>query len=165
MTTVVVDGRPFTFPASTTVTKHDGWTYYREFQSLGVKAVDLVVMDDADVLWLVEVKDYTRPGSGPAPLSMLPTTVASKCRDTLAGLAAARFRASGQERVLADRAMRSQILRVVPHVDPPTRRGGLFLRAETLADLQKKLRAEARSMDTSSRVHDRFTQFPGWTTP
>ena len=65
-----------------------------------MKAVDLVVLDSESVLWLVEVKDYTHPDAEPVPFDELPGTVAAKCRDTLAGLAAARFRASGSERTL-----------------------------------------------------------------
>ena len=77
MTTVVVDGCSFTFPATTTVTKYDGWDFYRRFQSHGVKAVDLVVLDSESVLWLVEVKDYTHPDAEPVPFDELPSAAGS----------------------------------------------------------------------------------------
>lgn len=165
MTTLDVDGRLFTFVDSIEATKYDEWVFYlRRFQDLGVKAVDVVALSEDGVLYLVEVKDYTHPQAERMPHDLV-ERVAGKCRDTLAGLAAAQFNADGDEQRMARAALRSDRLRVVLHVELPQRTNRLFPgKDKQRADLQDQLRIKTRkALDPRATVQDHSTSNGLWT--
>ncbi|WP_217614684.1 hypothetical protein [Cellulomonas sp. GbtcB1] len=161
----MVDGRRFSFPPGWLVSKYDEWDYYRtKFQALAnSKAVDLVAVEGASATHLIEVKDYTHPESQPVPLDELPWTVAAKCRDTLAGLGAARTQAQPPESTIADAALKAASIRVVLHIELSTRRGGrLSNPRKTLADLQTALRLKLKAIDPHATVQHDHTQNASW---
>lgn len=165
MITLDVDGRLFTFVNSIEVTKYDGWDFYlRRFQDLGVKAVDVVALSENGVLYLIEVKDYTHPQAEKVPHDLVERVV-GKCRDTLAGLAAAQFNADGDERRMVRAALRSDRLRVVLHVELPQRVNRLFPgKDKQRADLQDQLRIKTKKMlDPRATVQDHSTSNDLWT--
>ncbi|HFD86239.1 MAG TPA: hypothetical protein ENJ35_01015 [Gammaproteobacteria bacterium] len=147
--------------------QYDRWSFYRNQYSkmqYGIKAVDFLCSDNAQVLWLIEVKDYRRPNT-PKP-SNLPHTIASKVLDTLSGLVAAQCNANdAHERQFARQALTSSRLRVVAHIEQPTKPSRLFPRAVDQADLKSKLKKLVRAIDSHPVVVDHQTlpqQIP-WT--
>lgn len=166
MTTALdVDGRVFVFPSGWSASKYDEWSYYRKrFISTGAKAVDVVAVDGTATLHLIEVKDYTHPATDSVPSSSLPATVAEKCRDTLGGLLAGRWRAEGAELQMCRTAVQAREVRVVLHIELPARGGRLADPRRLLLDLRTKLRAAAKSIDPHAQVEDHSGTSVGWST-
>ncbi len=48
----------FSFPGRWRVRKYDSHRFYQGLSSVGLKAVDFIVLTDAGELWLIEVKNY-----------------------------------------------------------------------------------------------------------
>ena len=88
MTTLCEGDVEFEFHEGSEASHYDNWAFYRnQFRRLagGSKAVNLLCIKDG-YSWLVEVKDYRHhPRTKPSELH---EEVATKVRDTLAGLAA-----------------------------------------------------------------------------
>ena len=125
--------------------KYDEWRFYQNrFKGScnGNKAVDFVYVE-AGRTWLIEVKDYrrhrrTKPGD-------LADEIAIKVRDTLAGLAAAKFNADDQdERRLARYALQKANLRVVLHLEQPANPSRLFPRTVDPSKLKQKLKQKLK---------------------
>jgi hypothetical protein len=139
-----------TFDAGWTASKYDEWPFYRKhFESActGNKAVDFVAMDpEGSSLWLIELKDYRvhrRMKAIP-----LPSEIAIKVRDSLAGLfAAAKYHAHHEHAAEAQRSLQTQRIRVVLHLEQPRQHSKLFPRAYDLADVQQKLKQLVRPID------------------
>ena len=51
-------GLTFEFPAGWGVRKYDGHTFYKGLSSVGLKAVDFIVLPPDGALWLIEVKNF-----------------------------------------------------------------------------------------------------------
>ncbi len=51
-------GLIFTFPADWGVRKYDHHTFYQGLSSVGLKAVDFIVLPPSGELWLIEVKNF-----------------------------------------------------------------------------------------------------------
>src|SRR5438093_641049 len=95
MTTIKEGKLAFDFPAGWHASKYDEWVFYvQHFQNVcgAAKGVDIVAIHSNGCLWLVEVKDY-RAGPRDSALELV-DEIAIKVRDALAGLVAARVRAS-----------------------------------------------------------------------
>ncbi len=104
------------------VSKYDGWAFYRnQFEKCcgGNKAVDFLAFDPATkTLWLIELKDYRRyPRTKPTPLW---DEVATKARDSLAGLVAAQVAPGHAEQAFARKALGATRMRIVLHLEPET---------------------------------------------
>ncbi len=124
MTTIAEGSLKFHFPDNCRVGKYDAWAFYRnQFQSVatGSKAIDMVCVTD-DVCWLVEIKDY-RKCRRSKPIN-IDKELATKVRDTLAGLASAAKNANDcKERELARQTLAgSRRWRVVLHLEQPSKR-------------------------------------------
>lgn len=147
--------------------KYDEWAFYRKhFTGCagGCKAVDLLVHSGGGVLWLVEAKDYRRNRrereKGP-----LDEEIATKARDTLAGILAASVNATEDERSFAKVARTASTIRIVLHLEQPSSPSKLFPRAFDPADVQQKLRQSVRSIDPHALVVDtRNRATVPWTT-
>lgn len=145
-----VDGLEFTFPDRWTAAKVDEWAYYRRhFQGMRpkLKAVDVLARDDGQDLWLIEVKDYRRPGT-PSP-RQLGTAIADKVLHTLAMLLPAACNAANtDEQDIARAALLARRIRVVAHVEQPSHVSRLFpavvYPADLAMDLGRRLRAVCR---------------------
>lgn len=165
---IQVGNLTFQFDSSARVGQYDQWVFYRnQFQNrcgTGNKAVDIVCVYN-QTTWLIEVKDYRRHFPQ-KPISKLPGDVASKVRDTSAGLAAAQFNANDpQEKQLADLCLRSKRIRVVLHLEQPQKSSKLFPGKSTVTDVLDELRRLLKAVDAHPRVVDRHSlsaAFP-WT--
>ena len=120
MTTLREGDVEFEFPAGCEASHYDNCAFFRnQFSRLagGSKAVDFLCINNR-YTWLIEVKDYRRhPRTKPSELH---EEVATKVRDTLAGLAAARANASEpEEREMARQALRKD-WRVALHLEQPS---------------------------------------------
>ena len=171
--TVIKEGAlTFSFPDRCEVSKYDRWSFYRnQFQTVagGSKAVDMLCID-GDAAWLIEVTDYRQQQqTEPKPnLTDLGDEVASKVRDTLAGLAAANATANDEcERKIAQRALARRRWRVALHLEQPKLPSRLRPQPFNPADVTSKLRSKSalKSIDAHPVVLDLHTLCLGvpWT--
>jgi hypothetical protein len=135
--------------------KYDSWQHYRNSFSGacgGSKAVDFVVLK-GDVAWLIEAKDYRRHER--TKPSELPEEVMEKVRDTLAGLASTRFVGSIDDEVnVARRMFGKRKLRVVLHLEQPSKPSKLFPYSVNPANVLTQLRRAIRFADFHPIVCD-----------
>ena len=144
----------FDFPAKWIAVKYDELSFYtRQFQHVsGAGAVDILAIEPAGCCWLIEAKDY-RQGHQTSAVR-LAAVVAQKVRDTLAGLATARVRATGGDQRVAQACMTCSDLRVVLHMENPTLASALFTRAINPANVQLALKPLVRAIDSRFQVVD-----------
>jgi hypothetical protein len=144
----------FTFPDDTIASKYDEWEFYRKrFNNAfgGTKAVDIVHVDANKIAWLIEVKDY-RANRRTKP-SDLGDEIALKVRDTLAGVATARFRAENAfERSTAKKCLQAKHLKVVLHLEQPQKISRLFPQIVNPADLKLRLKMLLKAVDAHPQV-------------
>ena len=141
MTEIVEGNLTFTFPDDCEADKYDEWSFYRnQFQTVagGSKAVDILCVSD-DAAWLLEIKDYRQHPR--TKLVDIDDELASKARDTLAGLAAASANANNHdERTLARRALQRCRWRVALHLEQPSARSRLRPQAFDVANVLSRIR-------------------------
>jgi hypothetical protein len=165
MTTTISEGNvSWTFEDPWIATKYDDWSFYRnQFQRCAdSKAMDLLALEPGRrALWMIEAKDYTfeRRSDQKEPLWV---EVGRKARDTLAGVLAASVSAVDQERDMARGMCTAARVRVVLHMEQPTNPSKLFPQSFDPADLQQKLRQQARAIDPRARVVDHNTPGLPW---
>ncbi len=143
-----VDGLTFTFDTGCAASKFDDWSFYRgHFSRMwnGIKAVDLVALN-ANTAWFVEVKDYRRnPRTKTIDLS---AEVGVKVFSTLAAILPAKANATDPvESSFAHQLLRTTKVRVVLHLEQPTKHSKLFPRAIDPANVQMKLRSLLKPID------------------
>ena len=154
-----VNGLKFDFPDDWHVSKYDDWSFYRnQFIKIrnGIKAVDLLVVDQAKTAWLIEVKDYrTHQRTKPSDLA---DEVAHKVFDTLAALLPAKIHANdASEKEMARAVIASHNLRVVLHLEQPAKHSKLRPRAIDPANVKQKIRQLLKPVDAHPRVVDMAT--------
>lgn len=167
MNTIVEGSLTFGFPAHCRASKYDDWSFYRnQFQSIagGSKAVDIICVT-ADTCWLIEIKDY-RQHRRTKTIDIV-DEVATKVRDTLAGLASAVQNANDiHERQLAGKALtKKRRWRVVLHLEQPSMGRRLWPRPIDPAKVLQKLRTRTlKAVDAHPVICDRTSsyRFP-WT--
>jgi hypothetical protein len=139
----------FAFADGWNVSKYDEWSHYRnQFVKVcvGVKAIDILALEPRGCCWLVEIKDYRKHVR--TKTIDLAEEVAEKARDTLAGLVAAQFCANDEaEKSSARQALRSANLRIVLHLEQPTKHSKLFPRAINPATVLQRLRQLVKAVD------------------
>lgn len=166
-TTITEGGLAFDFPDSWEATKYDDWAYYRNrFQNTcDSKAVDILALEPGrgTTLWIIEIKDYRR-NRRTKGISLW-GEVSQKVRDTLAGiLAAGAMAPDDAEAQFARQCRRARMLRVVLHLEQPSKISKLFPRAFNPADVQSKLKRCIKAVDPHPRVLDRRGKYAvGWT--
>lgn len=148
----------FQFPEHWQVEKYDAWSFYRnQFQKCcgSCKAVDFVaVCSSRREFWLVEVKDY-RQHRRTKPID-LAEEIACKVRDSLAGVAAARFRANADgEKHFARTALQGRTIRVALHLEQPRTHSKLFPRAIDPANVLQKLKSLIKPIDPHPLIVER----------
>ncbi|GAB4216997.1 MAG: hypothetical protein OHK0022_58810 [Roseiflexaceae bacterium] len=146
----------FDFPDHWHVTKYDDWAFYRnQFMKScdGNKGVDFLAYDPQDrTLWLIEVKDYRQnPRTKSEPLWK---EIATKVRDTLAGLFVARIETYHDNYQYAVLCSRSTRLCVVLHLEQPPHPNRLFQQQFKLVDVHQKLKQMLKPIDHHPRVVD-----------
>ena len=156
MTEIEEGDLTFTFPDDCEVDKYDEWSFYRnQFQPVagGSKAVDILCVS-GDAAWLIEIKDYRQhPRTKPSDIG---DELASKVRDTLAGLAAASSNANSRdERALARRALQRRRWRVVLHLEQPSTRSGLWPQPCNAANVLSKAHRKLKAVDAHPQILDR----------
>jgi hypothetical protein len=139
----------FNFPSNVDeVTKYDEWSFYRnQFSKLadGTKAVDFIFLEQ-DTCWLIEVKDYRV--NRRTKLIDLADEVSIKVKDTIAGLFTAKINANDRfEKNFAQSANRKSRIRVVLHLEQPTKPSKLFPAIVNEADIKSKLKSKIRAVD------------------
>jgi hypothetical protein len=156
----------FTFRDHSDAKKYDAWAFYRQQFQNGCaehnKAVDMICYKGGQA-WFIEVKDYRRPGS--TTVKDLPCEIATKVRDTLAGLVAARLRANNEEeKAFAKKVLTAYDLRVVVHLEQPAKTGRLWKRVIEPGKLVQKLRSLIKAIDPHPKVvdHSSIPEFLPW---
>lgn len=153
MVSVEVDGLAFSFPDSCKVSKYDDWAFYRnQFSKMwgGIKAVDLLVIE-GQIIWLIEVKDYRQFQRTKAV--DLVEEVAQKVFCTLAAMLPAKVHASNLDEChFANEVVNGQRLRVVLHLEQPSKSSRLFPRAFDPSNIQLKLRTLIKPIDPHPKV-------------
>ncbi|APW60528.1 hypothetical protein [Paludisphaera borealis] len=149
----------FTFAEDWTVSQYDDWGHYRnQFIKVcgSIKAVDVVAIEPNGCCWLLEIKDYREHVR--TKTIHLADEMAEKVRDTLAGLVAAQFRADDEsEKIAAKQALRATSLRVVLHLEQPTKPSKLFPRAINPATVLQRLRQLIKAIDPHPQVVETAT--------
>lgn len=140
--------------------KYDDWRHYRNvFNSAcgSSKAVDFVISKNNN-LWLIEVKDYRRHAR--TKPSELADEVVLKVRDTMAGLVSTAFVGIDANEISKSRsALSLRRLRIILHLEQPSKPSRLFPRSVDPADVLMKLKQKIRFADCHPTVVDRVT-FP-----
>ncbi|MYH15284.1 MAG: hypothetical protein F4149_08925 [Gammaproteobacteria bacterium] len=160
MNTIVEGALTFRFPKGCQASKYDDWAFYRnQFQSVakGCKAVDIVCIT-ADACWLLEIKDYRQDNRTKA--IDIAQQLATKVRDTLAGLASAAKNAnSTEERQFAHQAVASsRRWRVALHLEQPATPRRLWPTPIDQSNMLKKLRTKSlKAVDAHPVIYDRNT--------
>lgn len=158
MCRIEVGSLRFTFPQGWTATKFDDWAYYRnQFIKIrqGLKAVDILAIEPAGPLWLIEVKDY-RSCKRTKPIS-LKEEIASKALDTVSAILPAAINATQEnEQTAARAALKAKTIGVVLHLETSSSPNyGLFYPPKQLADLKQELRRILKPIDPHVLVVDK----------
>lgn len=155
MTEITEGSLVFTFPDDAQVCKYDETSFYRkQFIKManGIKAMDLAYVE-GHTLWLIETKDYREHPREKAIELM--DEIASKLRNTLAGLWAAKCNANdAEEKNFAANALTAREIRVVLHLEEPPRDDRLAASEKRRADLQQKMKQKLKSVDAHPCVVD-----------
>lgn len=153
----------FTFPEDCEAGKYDGWSFYRNrfrYVAGGSKGVDILCVS-GDAAWLIEIKDYRQHPR--TKLVDIDDELASKVRDTLAGLAAASSNADGRgERLLARRALQRRRWRVALHLEQPNARSRLRPQPFDIANVLSRIRnnRKLKAIDAHPVILNRGTTRP-----
>ncbi len=165
-TVITEDRLSFSFPHKIQATKYDDWSFYRnQFNAAfgGTKATDIIAID-GDTTWLVEIKDY-RQHRRTKPID-LGDEIATKIRDTLAGLTAAQCNANNKdEKQFARSALKTKKLRIVLHLEQPLKHSRLFPRVINPVAVQQKIKQKLKAIDAHPKVVDQhnMTSDMNWT--
>lgn len=166
MPTIHEGNLSFSFPGTWEAGKYDNWSFYRkQFQSVGggTKAIDILAISPSHNAWFIEVKDYRlHPRTKVIELA---DEVATKVRDSLAGIFSAKVNANDiREKSLATKAVNATKIRIVLHLEQPAINSILFPRAIDPAKIKQKLKQILKAVDAHPLVLER--SFPGtveWT--
>lgn len=174
MPTITEGQLSFDFPEGWLVAKFDDWSFYRhQFLRLsgvrlacgrkgcgqdlkcvrcgrlgfaGVKAIDILAIEGTACCWCIEIKDYRLHGR--TKTIDLADEIAMKVRDSLAALAAAAANANDHaEKTQAASALACQRIRIVLHLEQPTRHSKQFPRAIDPADVLHRLKQLVKAID------------------
>ena len=157
MTTITEGALTFSFPAGCQASKYDDWSFYsNQFQPVanGCKAIDILCVE-GNVSWLIEVKDYRwHPRTKAIDIA---GELATKVRDTLAGLASAAKGANeADERQYAHQSLAKRQWRVVLHLEQSTTSRRLRPKPIDTATLLLKLRTKKlKAVDAHPVICDR----------
>jgi hypothetical protein len=167
MPITIIEGQlRFSFPDNTQACKYDEWSFYRNRCTNafgGAKAVDILHIDAQQTAWLIEIKDY-RANLRTKP-SDLGDEIASKVRDTLACLVAARFNAyEADEKKFARNVLKVRRIKVVLHLEQPQNPSKLFPVSIKATDVKDRLKQLLKAVDAHPEVvdHDCLKNTMNW---
>lgn len=145
-----IDGLNFNFPTGWEASKYDEWSFYRnQFskQQNNIKAVDVLAISPSKAAFVIEVKDYRHPDTEKP--SELAQAIANKVLHTLAAMLPAKLHANEpNEQQLANAILICTSLRVVAHIEQPTRHQPVI----DPADLKQKLKSLLKAVDAHPEV-------------
>lgn len=154
----------FHFPDEWKILRAEKSAYFtRRFQSFcgGCKEVDFLGWDGStETLWLIEVKDYTTDRRTKS--LDLCEEIALKARDALSMLVGAAANANpdrAETRNFSQTALPPGAIRVVLHLEEPSKPSKLFPAVKPAADRTQMLRTKVRCLDPHARVVS--TSLPG----
>lgn len=157
----------FEFPDAWKVLRPEKASYYtRHFQNFagGCKEMDFILFEPANrVLWLLEVKDYTTNRRLKAQCVF--EEIAEKVRDSLALLLAGSVRddpSNGGVRSFMDFCAIPNDIKIVLHLEQPSKPSKMFPGVKIDADATQKLRAKVRAVDPHARVSSTSTTGMQW---
>lgn len=144
----------FAFPDDWQTSNYDDWSHYRN-QAIsicgGAKAIDILAIESNSCCWLLEVKDYREHRR--TKTIDIGDEIAAKVRDTLAALVGAQHHANdANEKAMARKAVRCGAIRVVLHLEQPTKHSKLFPRAIKPIDVIQRLKQLLKPIDPHPRV-------------
>lgn len=127
MTTITEGRLAFTFSPTALVLKYDNCSFYKDYfikVNNGIKAVDFIVSDNHKA-YLIEVKDYTHPGTKKVKPTALIDDIVKKIIDTLASIICMKnhSRSTPEEQKVASSLCNSQAIIFIFHIELPTTRG------------------------------------------
>jgi len=154
VTLLGVGNLTFAFGAGFTISQYDDWMYYRHhFVRIrnGIKAMDILAVSSDAVAYLIEVKDYRAHQRVKA--TEIGDEICGKVLDTLAAMLPARLSSSEPaERAMAKSVAGASKIRVVLHLEQPSKHSKLFPRAIDPADVEQRLRQLLKPIDAHPRV-------------
>ena len=147
MPTITEGSLTFSFGSSWTVEKYDASAFYvNHFQGLAhSKGVDIVAIDSAGQVWLIEVKDY-RANPRLKSIAVF-EEVATKVRDTLAGLFVVQRRNGDALQHLAQRIKSTSEFRIALHLEQPKKHSKLYPVIVERVNAKLKLKQAVRAVD------------------
>ena len=151
----------FHFPSGWNAVQYDDPKsfYWQKFKRIAdSKAVDIVAINpERNELWLIEVKDYRAfPKKDTQDIIGL---VVQKVRDTLAGIFTAAFHGDGFYKT----AIKQQRIRVVFHLEQPTKASKLYPPLIDLANGTIKLQQRIRVIDPHAKLCNMQMNINPWT--
>jgi hypothetical protein len=154
MQTFTEQSLSFDFPDNWLVTKYDDWSFYKnQFKDCcrGCKAIDFLAIDPVNKeLWLIEVKDYRNHRREKS--ENICEEFALKVLHTLSGIVAVRMNASDEKNEFTKECFHCNQLKVVFHLEQPTKSSKLFPRAYDPADVKEKLRQLIKPIQAHPKV-------------
>ena len=153
MVTITEGSLRFHFPKPWTTTKFDDWSFYRnQFLRIeGSKGIDILAQEKDTLCWLIEIKDYRTTRE--TKFEFLAQIVAYKVRDTLACLVAAKLNGNeATEKAQAIRALASDRIRIVVHLEMPRSHRSLFPANKQRADVLQRLKQLIKAVDAHPLV-------------
>lgn len=151
MPTQIVGNLTFTFQEGWHISQYDTWSFYRNrfmrFFS-PVKAVDLLAISLDRTLYLVEVKDYRLHRRTKDEVIGLAEETKKKVLDTLAAMLPCKLNGDeDSETAFSTRVLSAERLRIVLHLEQPSKHSKLFPRAINPADIEMKMRQQLKPID------------------
>lgn len=149
MPTITEGKLQFDFPENWFASKFDETSFYvNQFQSVcgGAKAVDVIAVEPNACLWTIEAKDYRQHRR--TKIIDLADEIAAKARDSLAAIMAAQANANNaDEKQFARLAVRCPRVRVVLHLEQPTKHSKLFPQAIEPSKIKQRLKQLIKAID------------------
>lgn len=156
----------FEFPDEWEVFRPERASYYKNhFQKFagGCKEMDFILFEPNRTLWLMEVKDYTTDRR--VKNQCVFEEVAEKVRDNLALLLAGSVRddpSNAGVRSFMDCCKIPAEIRVVLHLEQPTKPSKMFPGVKMKADAAQMLRTKLRAVDPHARVYSTASTGMPW---
>ena len=153
MPTKVVGNLTFVFPATWHIEKYDDWSFYRNrfCRIQGAKAVDLLAISPDNTVFLIEVKDYRSHRR--TKMISLADEVTQKVLATLAAMLPCRVNGDeAQETAFAARVLNANSLKIILHLEQPSKPSKLFPRRFDTANVTMEMRQRLKPIDAHPKV-------------
>ena len=152
----------FTFPDDWNVSKYEEWQHYKQqFIKVGisVKAVDVLANEPRNCCWLLEIKDYREHVR--TKTIDLAEEISSKGSGHPVRLSRGSIlaRTTKMKKNWARQGLRAKSLKVVLHLQQPSKNSKLFPRAISAASVLQRLKQLIKAIDPHPRVVETNSMF------